>query len=641
MLLAIRDKAQGWIAWAIVIFISIPFALWGIQSYFDIGGEPVVAEVGGIEIKEGELERRTRNYKSNLRAQLGSDYNPDLLSDAVLRDQMLEQMINEIVQQLAAESWGMRAGDELVRESIRANESFQGPNGFDLNIYTNTLRSSGYSQPQFEEAVRQEMVQRQFVQGIQGSAFLTSFELREGIQLQDQMREIEYVKILAADFEAQLNPTEDELKAYYDSNAAQYRIPERVKVEFIKLDLDTVASQVEVDEQTLRDYYESHQGEFQAPEERRVRHIMMVLAENADDATTTEAQSRATKIRDRLLAGEDFAAVAAEVSEDPGSAEQGGDLGWLSAGDMPEAFEDAALALELGLISEPIRTPFGLHLIEVTESRAGGEGDFETLRADVEKAYRTTEAESRFYDMAEKLADTSYEIPDSLAPAAEALGLSIQESDWVNRSGAEGDLGNPKVINSAFSEDVLDQGNNSELIELSEDKVLVFRVVEHETEQAQPFDEVAKKVEKAFIADKSSQLAAEQGMALVEQAKQGDALASLLTDKVWSPQAPGLVGRQDITVPGEISRQAFNLVRPAEGQVSATGMTLTDGDYAVIVVNQVRDGEASDLESDAMKMLAAAQDASIGRKEYQLLTAGLRAEAEVEIQGVPGDSAQN
>lgn len=634
MLLAIREKSQGWFAYAIVIFITIPFALWGIGSYLGGGTDPVAATVNGEEITQRALEQQVREYRDNMRSRLGASYRPEMFDDAVLRQQVTERMINDRVLQAAAEDWNLRASDELVKLYIRSIPAFQSDGQFDMNTYNVLLRNQGMSQAMFEASVREQLVMDQFRNGISNSAFTTQYHVTELAKLRDQQRELSYFVVAADKLGKDVELTEEELKQFYQSNSSRFMVPERLKVEYLLLDPEVVGTQVQVTDDKLRAYYEDHADEFQVPEERKVRHILISVTETADAAVVKTAEDKATSLYQRLTEGESFEALAKEFSDDPGSAEQGGDVGWITRGLMAEAFEDKAYSLETGRLSEPVRTPFGFHLIEVTEIKSGGEGGFENLKDKIESAYRRAEGEQLFFDQAERLADLSYETPDSLAAAADSLDLEIKESDWFDRSGATGDLASPKVAAAAFSEDVLTENNNSEMIEVDQDKVVVLRVVEHEEEHVRPYEDVQEQVRQGLKTQKSTALATIEGERLVGQLNAAEvSLQDAAAGGGWTLIESGMIKRNDTTADAAVVRKAFSLQNPEAGKSSFAGVTLANsGDYAVLAVSKVVDGEApEETEDAAQQAVTKRMDNQLGSAQLSVLGRYLRNQAKVEL----------
>ncbi len=633
MLLAIREKSQGWFAYAIVIFITIPFALWGIGSYLGGGSDLVAVTVNGEEVPQRELEQQLREFRDNMRTRLGASYRPDLFDDAVLRKQVLERMINDRVLQDAAEDWGLRVSDDLVRAYIRSIPAFRSNGRFDMNTYDVTIRNQGMSQGMFEERVRRQLVMDQFRNGVSNSAFTTRHQMAELARLRDQQRELSYFVVAADKLGKNVEMTDEELKQFYQSNTSRYLLAERVKVEYLLLDPEVVGAQVEVTDDRLREYYQNHTDEFQVPEERRVRHILISASETADEAVAKTAEEKVLSLYQRLTDGESFEVLAKEFSDDPGSAGQGGDVGWITHGLMAKAFEDKAFLLEVGELSEPVRTPFGFHLIEVVEVKSGGADGFDSLKDKIDTAYRRAEAEQLFFDQAERLADLSYEAPDSLAPAAEALGLKARNSDWFNRSGAPGELASPKVIAAAFSEDVLIENNNSELIEVDQDKVLVLRVLEHEAEHIRSYEEVQEEVKEDLKKEQSTALAKAEAERLLSRLQAGEtSMQDVAAEAGWSLTESGLVKRNDTTAAGEVVQKAFGMQSPEEGKSSFTEVALANGGYAVLAVNKVVDGViAEELQDEAVKAQARRIDDQLGSGQFSALGMYLRSQADVEM----------
>ncbi len=632
MLLEIREKAQGWFAWLIVAFITIPFALWGIQSYLGVGKAPVAATVNGTDIPMQELDRTTRQLRERLRTQLGSAYRPEMFSDKELRKQALEQLINDAVLRDTAHDWQLRVSDEVVRQYIQSIPYFQNNGHFDVKAYRAALRNQGLSERSFEESVRMDLVMAQLRGGVVASALATDREIDDLIRLRDQQRTVAWVVVDGRRLLGDWQPDDKTLEDYYQEHKSRWTIPERVKVEYLLLDPETVGDQVEVTEEGLQAYWQEHQDEFKAPEERQVRHILISVPKDADQAAQAQALEKAKKIREQLKNGADFAELAKQYSQDPGSREQGGDLGWITRGIMVKPFEEAAFKLAKGEISEPVRTQYGYHIIQVTGINAGGKGTLDSLRDKVEAAYRRNQAENLIFDKAEKLADLAYENPDDLTTAAEALGLKIQTSDWFDRKGGKGPLASPKVVGAAFSEDVLNQGQNSELIELGEDRVLVLRVVDHEAERIPPLKEVKDKVVEALKADRAAAKAREKGEALLAKLRAGETnLPALAQAEGLTLNGPRELGRHAVGAPLKVVEKAFQLPRPAKDKPAVGGVELPNGDYALLAVAEVRDGDPTKLDEKARQRERQLLARTKGVAQFNLMGRWLRQHSEVEI----------
>ncbi len=619
MLQAIREKAQGWIAWVIVIMISIPFALWGIQEYLGVGGEREVAVVDGEEITERMLDQRVRDFRDNMRLSLGEAYRADLFDDDALKQQVRDAMIEEFVLIKYARDWNLRASDAHVRSYIATIPAFQRDGRFDQTIYEAAVRNRGLSRSAFEQSVRQQLILDQLRSGIRDTAFATDASVRAQAQMTEQQRQISYARIPASAYAAQVEVEPEALRAFYDAELDRYRTPERVKLDYLLLDADALTRFINADDAALRGYFDEHRGDFVVPEERAMRHILIALAPGADEAARQTAEQEAAAVLQRLRDGEDFAALAKAHSDDPGSAANGGDLGWVEPGLMVAPFEQAAFALDKGQISELVRTDFGFHIIQVTAIRGGGEADFESVRDKVDAAYRQFEAESLYFDYADRLEQAAYEHSASLTPAAEALGLTVQSSAWLTRDGQlAGPLGSPRVAAAAFSEDVLGEGHNSDLLEIGAQRAVVVRVAEHEPAGVRAFDAHRAQIEDDFTQQQAAAAAVQAGAKAIERLADGAQLDQLAGDAGWTLEQAGLVGRDASGIPAEVLRTAFAVKSPGDGELAYTGVASVEGDYFVIAVGEVRDGDLdtlADATAEARRQQAAQQFASAQMRE--------------------------
>jgi len=629
MLQSIREKAQGWIAWVIVILISIPFALWGIQEYLGVGSAAVKVTVNDREITDKEFESDYRRFRDQLRQQMGSAYRPDLLDDKMLREEVLASVIrSELVYQQAT-GLNLRASDEILRGLIKSNQAFQVDGRFNQDAYENATRRIGISTDGYEMQMRQFLVSDQLKRGVTSSEITTKTELKETLRLINQRRKMSYLVVQAKDFLAAAKVKPEEIESHYNANKPSFMSPERVKLEYLELDIKNLASTVKVEDEDLRGYYEQNQKEYQVPEQRRASHILITIDASADDAAKSKARAEAEAALQRVKSGEAFAKVAKELSQDPGSAKEGGDLGFFGKGVMAEEFETTVFDLQKGAISDLVKTQFGYHIIKLTDIKAPKGKSFDELKGELTEAYRKEQAGRMFYEYAEKLADLTYEDPDSLEPAADALGLKVQKSDWVGRDGGKDLLDNGRVITAAFSEDVLVEGHNSELLELGAEHVLVLRVVEHEESQVKPLQQVRGDIEfilKASAASKQAGIKSEELIALLKQGKSMDKVASAHKAQL-KPVAE--VGRDSKDVPGEILQTLFKMPRPdGEGQVY-TVSALASGDYAVIALQQVIDGSDDGLTDDDKSKLKASMQRTSGDTNFDHLVENMRDRSDI------------
>ncbi|MET0067823.1 MAG: SurA N-terminal domain-containing protein [Candidatus Thiodiazotropha sp.] len=627
MLQVIRDKAQGWIAWAIVILITIPFALWGIQSYLGIGSEPLAAKVNGVEITERNLDSQFQRFRLQLREQLGAAYRPELFDDTRLRKEVLNRMIDEEVLRQASEKMGLRAGKPLVQAAILGMPAFQKDGRFDQETYERAVRLQGFSAAGFEERIRNVLVSEQLSQAVGAGTFVTRHELEQNARLQNQTRELTYFVVPASDFMLDGGLSDGEIQEYYTSHQEDYRAPEKVKLEYILLDATSAGATVEVNEDALRGYYDTHLDQFGIPEERRASHILLTLPRDADQAAEDATLEQLKAIQGRLDQGETFAELARELSQDPGSAASGGDLGYFGNGIMDPAFEAAVFSLQEGQVSDPVRSTFGYHLIELTGIKPGSVKSFEEARDEVETGYRKSEGERRYFELAEELANLSYEEPNSLDMPAETLGLTIQQSDWLTRDApANNDLSNPKVLNAAFSEDVLKEQHNSDLIELDGTRSIVVRVIDHRESTIQPLDEVRDRVVETLQNQKAEQQAQAEAQKRVDEIVAGTPLLQAAGN--YPVTGPTTVTRNDRSLPPALSSALFRAAKPAENESTPGTVRLAQGDQAVFNLSKVTEGsldENKDMnqENNIRRLMS--------RSYYDRVLADLKTRADIEI----------
>lgn len=630
MLQTIRDRAQGWIAWLIVILISIPFALWGIQSYLEVGGEVVVAKVNGIDISERDLQQRVQQARIQLRERLGAAYDAAQLDDRRLRQEVLEDMIRETLLVDVSNRLGFRVSDQEVQAQILAEPAFQRGGQFDNSLYVQVLEFQGMSPVQFEAQLRQRIVGTQMVRGVVGSELITKAERESFERLSGQRREVAWLKIPASRFMDETALGDDEIRAYYQSNPARFQTPEQVRLEYLLLDVDALAGGTAPRDGELRRLYDSEQARLGQPERRRVRHILLSVPGGADESEAQGVLAEIQGVRDRIVGGEPFPEVAKVVSQDPGSASQGGSLGEIEQGLMDPSFDQAAFSLGAGELSEPVRSRFGYHLIEVEEIIPARVKPFEEVQESLRTELARQKAEALFYDLGERLANVVYETPDSLQPAAEELGLTIQQSDWIGRTGGEGLFGHPKVTAAAFSEEVLGERRNSDLIEPEKDvlQALVLRVVDHREASIRSLDEVREEIiatlrqERARLA---AQAAAEAG---AEQIRGGAEWAALEGGE--EPEEPGLVGRNDPKLPAPVRTIAFTLPAPPDGARSVGTAALEDGDAAIVRVIRVEQGGVSDAAKTGAAPEGSVLDQMMGRQAAEAVLDDMERRAKIE-----------
>ena len=618
MLQAIRDKVTGWIAYGIIFMISVPFALWGVNSYLGGGEVLPAATVDGEEISVRDLDQAYANYRQRLSQLFGGTIPESFDNESILREQVLGQLIEEFVLRQYTQKQRYRIGDDELNKIIRSMDAFQRDGQFDTEIYQSQVRSLGYSPVGFEQELRLNGSIEQFQNGIRETAFVVPVFESQFTKLSNQTRKIRMLTYTVDPTSIQVDA--GEIEQQYQSQADRYRTPERVKIDYIELSLDGIKENISVSEDDVFARYQESQGAYTSAEIREASHILVKV--NADEAAE-EALARITEIRERITNGENFSDLAREFSEDPGSAENGGSLGEIERGVMVQTFEAALFSMEVGQLSEPVKTAFGWHLIKLHSVTGGETQSFESLKSSLEDEMKTELAESQIYDLVENLANLAYEQPDSLLPAAEQLGLPVQTSDWFDRSTREGIAAEQKIRQFAFSPEVLTQGLNSEAIELGDDRVVFLRLNQREAPTPQPLEQVRERIKSELVQIKAREQSLKLGTDAIADLRSGKTLDDLAQQWSSSISDLGFIERNQSGINAAVLGRAFSMPKPEQGMVF-DGLSQANGEYVVLELSAVLSNDAN-VDREALDSLAGAQ----GGAEYQSVLKLLTSRADV------------
>ncbi|NQZ54706.1 MAG: SurA N-terminal domain-containing protein [Piscirickettsiaceae bacterium] len=621
MLHFIRERAQGWVAWFIVGLISIPFALWGVNSYLTGPSDAVTASVNGDPIKQVEFQRAFQQYRDRMRESMGERFDPEMFEAMAVKQSVLDGLIEQRLLLAANNSLGQQVSDTAVNNLIQSNPAFQQEGQFNPERYRLTLARVGLSPASYEAQFRQDLLAQELTNNIQQSALVSSFSIDNILRLEKQTRDIAYGVISAQSLLDQVNIPDDDVQAYYDANQVNYMAPERVAIDYIELSVAELSKAVAVDEELLQQFYVDNQDQFLGPEQRQASHILI----EGDDA---ESLVMITTIKQRLDDGEDFSVLAAALSHDTGSAKDGGDLGLFQRGVMDTAFENAAFALSVGDISDPVQTEFGYHLIKLTAIQLPEGKSFADARQDIESSYRYQQAEELFYEQAELLADLSYENPDNLDIAAEELLLEIKTTEAFTRDGGIGIASHKKLVKAAFSEDVLTNELNSAVIELNKTHLLVLHKKKHILASQLPFESISPAIREQLKFEQARYKARKQGMATLTQLQAGELTTALFSDQDWHEAQS--YGRASSDLSQQVLQKAFSLGRPGSEAIF-TGFTASNGNYIVVKVTSVTDGDPSEATEEERDGLQSYLSRTNGSSELQAFIETLRTDADIEV----------
>ena len=632
MLMAIRDRVMGFVGWLLLGLLFVAFAFFGLNSYFTSNAKTYAADVNGVEITIPEYQRAYQQLRNRMRTMMGEAYNPAMIDEDALKKSALQQLIREQLILQEAGDDGYAVSKQLVAAQINAVTAFNGDDGtFSIEKYRRVLQQQGMSPAEFEWRLSRELMANQVTNGIAQTAGVSRQDLENIYRLQTQQRRFSYLELPLQQSAAEVKVSDSDIEKYYTEHASDFMSPERVKIQYLELKADKLQVSDVPDDQALHALYDEHSDRYVTPEERRARHILVSLPPDAGEDAERKAREKAESLLARLEKGESFEELAKEASDDPVSASKGGDLGFFSRGVMTPEFETAAFALEKGGRSGIVKSAFGFHIIEVTDIKPQHTRPFDEVRDVLVKEYQAQERGDLFSDRAETLANLTFEQPDSLQGAADALGLEVKASDWLTKEGGPGVGQNETVVNAAFQEDVLEAGNNSEPVELGDNHLVVLRILEHQPSEKQPLESVKDKVTAEVSAAKARELASARGDSLLKELRSGTPLADIASAQKLKVRTTGLIGRNATDPSSRIVTEAFLLPPAADKGQSSTGFSLDSGDYVLLVLEEIKDGDFSSLSRDDQLKVRQELDRIIGGAEVNAFTDELKNRAEITI----------
>jgi peptidyl-prolyl cis-trans isomerase D len=618
MLQVIRKQVHGFLGWFIMGIIIISFALWGISSYFDGGDEIPVATVGDKKFYQTDVNRAYLRLKQS---------NPRLaaMDETVLRKEALRQLVSDTVLGNTVDDIGLQVSDQAVKKIIQDIPVFKVDGKFDKKTYTLALNSQGLSSRQFIEQTRLALAKDQLRRSSLDSGFTTQTELQDYFRLFNQSRDVEYVTIPL--ILKQVDHSDQDIQNYYDEHADRYQVPEQVSLQYLELSLDDLASQEQAAEEDLIAYYEEQKDTFSTEERRKVRHI---LISTNSDVSDEQALTKAQAIHQQLLNGEEFSGLAQQSSDDPLSKKKGGDLGFIRPGDMVKEFEDVAYSLKQGEVSEPVKTKYGYHLLEVTVLEAATTKTYDEVKDQLTKDYRRQQAENTFFELQETLDQVRYEHSDSLEMPADSIGKTIQETALFNQQTGIGIAAEKAVREAAFSKDVL-EGNNSGLIELGSERVVVVRVKEHKPATTVPLATVKQSVVQTLNQKAAHEATVSKADEMIAAVNLGQTLDQLASAQGLKIEKPGFIKRDDAKISWQIKQGVFSAAKPSE-KPTAQKIDLGAQGQAVMVVKSIKPGDSADIDDDAREQVQARLLKNRNSIEYTALISQLEENSDVSMQ---------
>ncbi|MGR3914629.1 MAG: SurA N-terminal domain-containing protein [Gammaproteobacteria bacterium] len=632
MLTQIRERATGWLAWVVVILITIPFALWGIQSYFTSPADAPVATVNGEEIPLYAYQRELSERRQAMRRQAGGDISRRELESPQVRSQVLQSMVaNRLIIQYVREH-RYRPSDEKLKQRIETDSMFLRDGRFDSDLYHNLLRSNGMTPQNYEARVRQGAAIEQLSLSLSESAFATTHEIERLLTLQAQTRAADYVLVTASGFAGEVEISEAAVEAEYAQNAAAFEAPARMKAEYIDLSVDGLAAGIEPSAEEIADMYERTVERHKQAESRKASHILFGIEDSADEEANAAALAQAEKTLAEAQGGADFAALAKAHSTDPGSKDKGGDLGPVLRGQMVAPFEEAVFSMRQGEIRGPVKTQYGYHIIKLTELLSERQKSLDEVREEVTAEVKRERGAALFAELAESFENLVFENPDNLEVAADELGLRVMQTGWFTAAAGEGVAAEARVRDAAFGEEVLQNGVNSAAIELGFERLLALRKAEYEAARTKPLPDVRAGIEQRLKMRETAKKAKARGAEWLATLRDGarDWETLLREEKL---EAKALAERRDQVPPGlsALGNAVFAHASPPPGKPALAGVALGNGDYAIYALKEVRAGDLASIDESKRDELRQKLLARDGSGSYRQLLNAISQEADISI----------
>ncbi len=626
MLETVRKHAQGWLAKIILAAITIPFVLWGVDSYFKGDGRgSVVAQAGNVKIYEQEVSQGVRDEMARLRSQMGPAFDESAIDSNEVRQHVVDGLIEQhLVNQAVADAKVSLTPDQL-RAEIAAVPAFQENGQFSKARYEAALQARGMRTADFEKQVKEQLSARQLLSGYAQGAIMPRATVNTVLRANEQKREVALYSLPAEPYLGKVNVSEAEVRAAYDKNRAHFSVPEQVKLQYLVLSPQTLAGQMQVSDDELKSYYQKNTAQFAEPEQRSAAHILLTLDPNATAAQQEEVLKRAKQLADEVRKNPaSFAAVASKNSQDPGSADKGGELGAFPRGAMVKPFEDAVFAMKEGDISEPVKSEFGYHIIKLEKIIPAQTKPFDAVKDQVRQKVVEQKALARFNEIADQFSNLAFEQSDSLKPAADAAKLQIQESDLIGRTNQDPLLSSRKLMDAVFADDVLKNGRNTDAVEVAPNTLVAARVIKHVAAGVRPFEEVKEAIAAQLRAAAAVKMAEQDGNAMLARLNKGEEV-NVAWDNAQS--ATRQQGPWPVPLKEKIFRAATAKLPVYVGVADAKGFQLAR-------ISKVE--EVADVTAEKSRMYQDGLAELLGNEAVSLYLEGLRKSAKVEMKAVAG-----
>jgi peptidyl-prolyl cis-trans isomerase D len=608
MLEAIRKKSKGWVAYLIVGLIAVPFALFGIQQYMGGSSNSVIASVDGEDISLNYYYQKLNTQQRNLQQQLGSSYSAEI--DNALRQTIIDTLINEKLLENFTNSMKLFTLDEEVRSLIQSNPVFQVDGVFSEDRYIQILRLNNFTPLGYELEQSKSMSLDQIKRNLNNSAFLSTVQIEQLNDLSSQQREVSFMVLNTEKYKDQIVVNQEQISEYFDKNKSNFIEGRKVQVDFVELSLDNIEQQIDPDNETLQKLYIENEKLYTNPEQRRAQHILL------------DEVSNASAILKEIKQGGDFSELARIHSKDIATGENGGDLGLFERELMVPEFDEAVFDMNVGDISEVVKTDYGYHIIKLNEIQPATLQSFEEVEEQLLVLHKKNVNQKALYELQEELSNLAYE--ESIDVVSDQLDLELQTSDFFSEFSTEYE---EVFVSTAFSDIVLNDGENSDVIELSKDRFIVMSLTDQQPERQKVLDEVEDQIVDILRNLGAKQLIDELAQTISSSLRSGDdaQVKALMAENDLEWNEVGWITRGS-QLPFNVTSKVYKLSKPNTGEHTYHSQSADTNTTLVIDLKAVKLSE-EDINSEIVDLYLSEENNEL----FLSLVKKLRDSAEIKV----------
>ena len=620
---------KGWLAVVIFTIMIIPFAFWGINYYFDQSGGVTVIDVNGEEISLADYQSAYQDIRQQWQSITGAPVGEE--TEALIKQRATEDLIQTALLNQAGNKAGLFVGEEEVWEIIRQIPQFNDDQGFNIAQFELAANRNGLSPAGFLTRIRQDMAIEQLRSALFATDFVTGSELTALSGIMHQTRDFVWSTISSDELKETIEVTDEQVQSYFDEEG-RFMDPEQVRIAYLVLSLAKIAEEVYLEEGELESYFSDNRHNYEVEGTRKIRQVFVKLPEEPSEAEVGEMRAKADELYALVSGGEDMEEVVVNESGEYGDSIEFSEFGFLTKGALEPEADEVAFSMAAGEISEPVQSTVGFHIIAVDEIQGGTEAALGDIREEVEQDLREEKAAQQLYELSDRLSVLTYESPDTLDIAAEELELQVQKSDLISREDpGVGIVSEPGVVETAFTDEVLLEENNSELIELDNDRYMVLRVLEHRLPMKQLLEDVRDEIVTRLKFEQARDRTREQGEAVLEQLELGKSKEEVALEfgLYWNNATD--VTQDDETINRAVLRTAFRAGVPEADQPIHDGASLGTGDYTVVIVYSVNEADPDAIDEDEQNIVRSQLLQASTASAWAEFNRNLRANADVTV----------